>query len=84
MFLCLCWFCDDDDWGCYVIAPTRGRAKALFFWNWCYVGYGEYTCVRAWKIKSADGFQEAVLDDDCKDLETLGVRYLKKEEEMED
>lgn len=82
MFLWFCWFCDYDDWGCYVIAPTRGRAKALFFGNWCYVGYGEYTDVRAQKIKRADGFQEAVLDDDCKDLEALGVRYM-TEKEME-
>lgn len=39
--------------------------------------------MRARKIKSADGFQEAVLDDDCKELEALGVRYL-TEEELED
>lgn len=83
MFLWFCRFFDNDDWGCYIIAPTRGRAKAMFFGDWGYGGYGEYTDVRAWKIKSADGFQEAVLDDDCKDLEALGVRYL-KEEEMED
>lgn len=80
MFLWFCWFCDDDDWGCYVIAPTRGRAKALFFGHWCYVGYEEYTDVRAQKIKRADGFQEAVLDDDSKDLEALGVRYMTEKE----
>ena len=83
MYLWFCWFYDEDSWGSYVIAPTRGRAKSIFYAHWCATWYGEYTDIRLRKIKSADGFKEAVLDDDCKELEALGVRYL-TEEEMED
>lgn len=82
MYLWLCRY-KNDEWACYVTAPTRGRAKSLFHDYWRSTVYGEYTDVRAQKIRSADGYQEAVLDMDCAELEALGVRYL-TEEEMEE
>ena len=33
MFLWLCCYVNDE-WGCYIIAPTRGRAKSLFNSYW--------------------------------------------------
>lgn len=82
MYLWLCWYAADE-WVRYIIAPNRGRAKSLFHEYWRGTAYGEYTDVRTQKIRSADGYQEAVLDMDCAELEALGVRYL-TEEEMED
>lgn len=29
MALWFCYYLPDDDWGCYVIADTRGRAKSI-------------------------------------------------------
>ena len=77
MYLWICWFRNDDDWGCYVIAPTRGRAKSLFFKHfndqWFYVQW--YTDVRSQKVKEAQGQQEGIYDVDGPVLEALGVRY---------
>lgn len=77
MYLWICWFRNDDDWGCYVIAPTRGRAKSMFFKHfkdqWFYVQW--YTDVRSQKVKEAPGQQEGIYDMDGPVLEALGVRY---------
>ena len=81
MFLWLCWYVYDDEWGCYVIAPTRGRAKSLFNSYWGNICYGEYTDVRTKKIKPADGNEEAVMDTDCDTLAELGVRYRREEDQ---
>lgn len=70
MSLWLCWYVNDE-WGCYIIAPTRGRAKSMFNLYWGSICFGEYTDVRATKIKAADEYEEAVLDMDC---ETLAAR----------
>ena len=67
-----------QEWGSFVIAPTRGRAKALFASYWS--GDGEYTDVRGWKVKDAAGFEEGVYDMDCATLEALGERYMTEEE----
>lgn len=72
MYLWLCWYANDE-WGCYIVAPSRGKAKYLFQEYW---DEGEFTDVRARKIKEAVGFREAVLDTDCPELEALGVYYL--------
>lgn len=67
----------NEDWCCYVIAPTRGRAKYLFqdYWR-----EGEYTDIRLNKVKEANGYSEGVYDMDCDVLRELGVRYLTEEE----
>lgn len=84
MFLWKCWFSGDNDWCCYVIAPTRGKAKAMFFdwekemifsWN-----HDDYVNVRSRKIKPAEGFAAQVCDMQCPELDALGVRYLTQEE----
>lgn len=79
MYLWICWYATDE-WVCYVTAPTRGRAKSLFHDYWRGTVYGEYTDVRTQKIRPSDGYQEAVLDMDCPELEALGARYLSEEE----
>ena len=79
MYLWLCWYVNDE-WVCYVVAPTRGRAKSLFHEHFRGTIYGEYTDIRSCKLKPADGFKEAVLDDDFPELEKLGVRYATEEE----
>lgn len=78
MFLWLCWYVQDE-WGCYIIAPTRGRAKSLFHDYWAGTLYGEYTDIRATKIKAADGYEESVLDMDCETLAALDVHYSEEE-----
>lgn len=67
----------NEDWCCYVIAPTRGRAKFLFqdYWR-----EGEFTDIRLNKVKEANGYREGVYDMDCDVLRELGVRYLTEEE----
>ena len=70
----------NEDWCCYVAAPTRGKAKHPFNgWD----GHGRYTDVRAQKVKDCPDTPEGVYDADCPELEKLGVRYL-TEEEMEE
>ncbi len=77
MFVWFVWYKDDDAWGSFVIAKSRGRAKSRFqdYWR-----EGEFTDVRCQKIKSADGYDEGVYDAPCPLLEELGVRYLPDEE----
>ena len=67
-----------SDWGCYVIAPTRGKAKRLF--HECWKQDGDYCDVRGSKVKSADGYPEGVYDTDCEILTELGVHYMTQEE----
>lgn len=74
MFLWLCCYANCE-WGCYIIAQTRGRAKSIFNSYWGNICFGEYTDVRATKIKAADGYEEAVLDMDCETLAALDVHY---------
>lgn len=76
MFIWNVWYAGDE-WCCFVVAHSRGRAKALFqdYWR-----EGEYTEVRCRKVKEAPGAEEGVYDVDCPALEELGVRYLSEEE----
>ena len=81
-----CYFVNDDDWGCYVIAPNRGKAKALFLEHskWSYSVYGEYTDVRCrqmMKLPEGTNFWSQVLDSsDDPLLMELGLRYATDEE----
>lgn len=77
MVLWCCWY-DTVDWCCYVVAPTRGKAKGLFqnYWN-----EGDYTDVRCIKVKEAANARKGVYDMDCEELEKLGIRYLEEMEE---
>lgn len=67
-----------SEWGCYIIAPTRGAAKAMFhdYWNLD----GDYCDVRGSKVKPADGYPKGVYDIDCEILTELGVHYMTQEE----
>lgn len=79
MFLWMCWFDCDDEWCCYVIAPTRGKAKAMFL-DAFDCGWYDFTQVRSRKVKPAEGFAAQVCDMQCPELDALGVRYLTQEE----
>lgn len=73
------WFCcylHDNDWGCYVVADTRGRAKSIF--QRCVSDYaitGSYTDVRAYRLKDVIFSDEAIFDENCPELAVLGFRY---------
>ena len=80
------WFveCKDHYWGSYVIETKRGKAKARFYRYFGYLGYIDYTDIRCVKIKPAEGYEPAVLDDeDDPILAELGVGYVDPDE-MED
>ena len=76
MFLWNVWYADDE-WCCFVIAPTRNRVKALFqdYWRG-----GEFTNIRCRKVKPTRGQDEGVYDTPCPMLEELGIRYPTEEE----
>lgn len=75
------WFCcylPDDDWGCYVIADTRGRAKAIFHHGYVldYTRSRSYTDVRAYRLKDVHfSDDEAIFEENCPELAVLGFRY---------
>lgn len=81
MFLWDVWYKDEEwwPWPCFVIAKSRGKAKALFQEYW---REGEFTDVRCRKVMPIDGHEEdeGVYDAPCPLLEELGVRYLPDEE----
>lgn len=79
MFSWLCRY-SGDEWCCFVIAPSRGRAKALFQGHW---REGDFTEVRCKKVKPANGAKAGVYDVSCPVLTELGVHYLTEEEEIE-
>lgn len=79
-----CWFVKDDEWGCYVIAPGRGSAKAIFYRH--FKNEGEWNDIRCVKVKKdiPDG---VAIEPQCLDLpddpllEVLGLEYVDLEEE---
>lgn len=68
------YFCHakDYDYGCYVAADTIGKAKALYAkWD----GMEDFTEYRGYVIrKDVDAFA-GVYDDNCPELERLGLVY---------
>lgn len=72
---------DDDEWGCFVVAETRGKAKSAFWQYWNSTCTAEFTDIRCTKRKAADGHKSgAIYDMDCPELAALGERYLTEEE----
>jgi len=68
----------DEEWGCYVIAKTRGKAKLMFG---SYFGRGEWNDIRSTRLKVANGYAAALLDDeDDPRLAELGVKYVDPDE----
>ena len=82
MFLWLCYLFNEE-WVAYVIAPSRGKAKKMFFDHFN-DGMIFYTDVRARKVKPADGFSPKVCDMQCEDLDALGVHYINDEEQFDE
>ena len=77
------WFVsgEDREWGSYVIESTRGKAKYRFYRYCSYFEYTDYTDIRCVKIKPADGYEPALLDDeDDPRLAELGVEYVDLDE----
>ena len=78
------WFCcyvPDDDWGCYVVADTRRRAKSIFH-RWRVsnsTNYGSYRDVRVYRIKDVPIINKTVFKEDYPELEALRNRYLNDE-----
>ncbi len=65
-------------WGSYVIETKRSKARYRF---WSEHTEGDYTDIRCVKIKPADGYEPAVLDDeDDPILAELGVGYVDPDE----
>ena len=78
-------FLKNEEWGCFVVAPSRGRAKTLFY-NYAKIELGQYvefTDVRCYKLKIVDQQEEKVYDMDCPELEAMGVHFA-NEDEWED
>lgn len=71
-------YLDTVEWGVYITAPSRGRAKTIF-WK-CSPDTCEFTDIKVRKLKPADGCSERFMDMDCPELEALGVRYMTEEE----
>lgn len=46
-----------EEWGCYVIAKTRGKAKLMFG---SYFGRGEWNDIRSTRLKVANGYAAAL------------------------
>ena len=73
-----CWFVHDDEWGCYVIAPGRGPAKAIFYRQ--FKDCGEWNDIRCLKVKK-DIPAGMLIAPQCLDLpddpllEMLGLEY---------
>ena len=76
-------FFKDEEWGCFVVARSRGRAKSIFYtyYRTELGGLAEFTDVRCYKLKSVDQEQEKVYDMDCPELEAMGVHFADEEEE---
>ena len=74
-------YLDKDEWGVYITAPSRGRAKSIFWL--CSHDTFDFTDIRIHKLKPADGFSEKFMDMDCPELEALGVRYMTEDEYYE-
>lgn len=75
MFLWWCHFLSEEA-GCFVIAETRQEAKRLYLS--AFNGSGMFNTSHVWtrKLKAADGFETAVIDDEEDTLLLqLGVSY---------
>ena len=74
-----CCFVKDDDWGSFVIAESRDKAKVLFLHS--FRDCGEYIDVRCRKIKDVpDDISPGCLDlPDTPILKKLGLEYQKPE-----
>lgn len=60
----------EDDYGCYVAADTIGKAKALFAkWD----GREDFTEYRGYVVRKGVDVFAGVYDDNCAELERLGL-----------
>ena len=64
----------DEEWGCYVYADKRGRAKSLFSNHWGLDRLEFMTIRTSIKKKSVAG-DECVCDDNCERLKQDGFKY---------
>lgn len=77
MNLYLCYF-SREEWACYVIAHTVGKAKGMFAEYWR--DYGVFVDVRAKKVMANVIGDAGVYDVDCDTLLENGVKYPTLEE----
>lgn len=71
-----------NEWGSYVVAESRGKAKAIFHGS--YNEEGDWNDVRCWKIKDVpDGVRVGPRCLDVPDdpiLKKLGLKYREEED----
>ena len=76
MKLYWCYDSTNDEWGCYVIAPTPSKAKVLFHKWYGDVDYTDVRCNQCMKLPEGLDLHPQVLDDpDDPLLKELGVKY---------
>ena len=73
----LCWFAHDDEWGSYVVAGSRGQAKAIFRRQ--FIDCGVWNDIRCRKVKDIP--DSILIAPQCLDnadnplLKLLGLEY---------
>ena len=76
-----CYFVNDDEWGSFVLANSRGQAKAIF--HRYYKDNGEWNDIRLFKVKDLPKdmpLLPQILDmPDDPLLEILGLEYMETE-----
>jgi hypothetical protein len=72
-----------DEWGLYIIAETRNKARALFYKDsvFLYACDGAYRDVQCLKMCDAGGYEAATLEPGDSRLAELGCEYLYIEHE---
>ena len=75
-----CYFKTDSDWGCFVVAPERNKAKYMFLSE--RLSEGEYTDVSSRIIQKDVSIPVSVYDDDCKELGKINVKYCNEDTEQ--
>lgn len=79
-----CWFVHDDEWGCYVIAPGRGPAKAIFYRQFKDEGvWNDIRCVRVKKEipDSVIAVPRCLDHPDDPLLKQLGLEYAEEDDD---
>ncbi len=79
----VCWFVNDDEWGAYVVAGSRGRAKAVFYREFDYCGV--WNDIRCCKVKDIPNSiliaPQCLSAPDDPLLKFLGLEYCQEEDD---
>ena len=79
----VCWFVRDDEWGSYVVAGSRGQAKAIFYRS--FKDCGVWNDIRCCKVKDIPDSiliaPQCLSMSDDPVLKLLGLKYQEWEDE---